>query len=50
MHDVLFLRSQWEWFEEYVKRFGARYRDGHGPDELFVELYEKACAEYGISP
>jgi hypothetical protein len=50
VHDVLFLRGHLEWFEEYVKRFGARYRNARGPDELFVELYEKACAEYGISP
>lgn len=49
VHDVLFLRDRRDWFEQYVSRFGTRYRaDGRGLDPQFVEMFAKARADYGI--
>jgi hypothetical protein len=51
LHDILFLHTEREWFEEYRKRFGDRYRRRAGLAEpLFDEMYGKACAKYGIEP
>jgi hypothetical protein len=50
IHDVLFLRDRQDWFEEYVTRFGERYRtEGTGLDPQFVEMFHKARADFGIT-
>lgn len=50
LHDVLFLRNEREWFEEYRRRFGDRYGPRRtGVEPLFVKLFEQACAEYGLA-
>ncbi|MFE9775394.1 DUF6875 domain-containing protein [Streptomyces sp. NPDC005931] len=47
IHDVLFLAERREWFEEYARRFGARYHNSaHGIDPLLTEVYERARAAY----
>ncbi|GAA1927001.1 DUF6875 domain-containing protein [Streptantibioticus ferralitis] len=49
IHDVLFLSSRRDWFEEYAGQFGNRYRtSANGVDPLLAELYEQACATYGV--
>ena len=49
IHDVMFLRDRRDWFEQYVSRFGRRYRNGGlGLDPQFTELYAKASSDYGI--
>jgi hypothetical protein len=49
LHDVLFLWQRKEWFEEYLRRFGGRYQMGKDAiDPRFVELFEKARADYGL--
>jgi uncharacterized protein DUF6875 len=51
MHDVLFLANRREWFEEYVGRFGAKFRKSpRGIDPLLHKMYREACGEYGIEP
>jgi hypothetical protein len=50
VHDVLFLGDRKEWFEEYVSRFGDRYRKApENIDPVLYDAYTKACAEHGIS-
>ncbi|MYW02368.1 DUF6875 domain-containing protein [Streptomyces sp. SID3343] len=47
IHDVLFLADRREWFEEYAKRFGARYRSStRGIDPVLTEMYERARATH----
>ncbi|MBO8193920.1 polyprenyl synthetase family protein [Streptomyces oryzae] len=49
LHDVLFLTDRKEWFEEYHRRFGHHYKPGRDAlDPLFVEKFQRACAEYGV--
>lgn len=49
VHDVLFLADKKEWFEEYVARFGARYKNApNGLDPTLYELYRKAYATHGV--
>lgn len=51
MHDVLFLANRRDWFEEYVNRFGAKFRKSpRGIDPLLYKLYREACDEYGLDP
>jgi uncharacterized protein DUF6875 len=51
MHDVLFLRGKREWFEEYRRRFGEKFRKpAKRIDPLLDELYHKGCAEHSIPP
>ncbi|MFF7177379.1 DUF6875 domain-containing protein [Streptomyces sp. NPDC008121] len=48
VHDILFLGERADWFAEYHRRFGARYRsrpDGIGP--LLTTLYHKALSLHG---
>lgn len=48
VHDVLFLKDRRDWFEEYARRFGSRYRaDGRGLDPQFVETFARARADFG---
>ncbi|WP_051838204.1 DUF6875 domain-containing protein [Streptomyces sp. NRRL WC-3742] len=49
IHDVLFLSNRRDWFEEYARRFGPRYRtSANGVDPLLAEMYERACARHGV--
>lgn len=49
IHDVLFLADRRDWFEEYARRFGIRYRNSaHGVDPLLTKVYEHACAVHGL--
>jgi hypothetical protein len=49
VHDVLFLAEKKEWFEEYVVRFGARYKNTpNGLDPTLCELFWKAYAIHGV--
>ncbi|MGO4422546.1 DUF6875 domain-containing protein, partial [Streptomyces sp. MCAF7] len=49
LHDVLFLKDRKEWFEEYHRRFGSHYKPSRDAIEpLFVELFQRACAEHGV--
>ncbi|MGW6918975.1 DUF6875 domain-containing protein [Kitasatospora sp. NPDC054939] len=49
IHDVLFLSDRRDWFAEYVRRFGRRYRSSaHGVDPVLAEQYERACRLHGI--
>ncbi|MGI5347065.1 polyprenyl synthetase family protein [Streptomyces sp. CA-250714] len=48
LHDILFLKDRREWFEEYDRRFGHHFKPGRDAiDPLFVELFQRARAEYG---
>lgn len=49
LHDVLFLRERRDWFLEYLRRFGPRYRAGKESIEpLFVQMFEQSRAKYGL--
>jgi hypothetical protein len=49
VHDVLFLADKKEWFEEYIARFGTRYKKTpNGLDPALHELYWKACITHGV--
>ncbi|KUO06369.1 DUF6875 domain-containing protein [Streptomyces sp. DSM 15324] len=48
VHDILFLGERADWFAQYHRRFGERYRsgsDGAGP--LLMTAYHKALALHG---
>ncbi|MEU3606810.1 DUF6875 domain-containing protein [Streptomyces sp. NPDC035033] len=48
VHDILFLGERADWFAQYHRRFGERYRSrpaGIGP--LLTTLYHKALALHG---
>ncbi|MFR0356709.1 DUF6875 domain-containing protein [Streptomyces sediminimaris] len=48
VHDILFLGERADWFTEYHRRFGERYRsrpDGIGP--LLTTMYHKALTLHG---
>jgi uncharacterized protein DUF6875 len=51
MHDVLFLSNRREWFQEFVNRFGSKFRKSpRGIDPLLYKIYRKACEDYDIPP
>ncbi|QFZ20668.1 DUF6875 domain-containing protein [Saccharothrix syringae] len=50
VHDVLFLGERREWFEEYLSRFGARFRKPDRIDAVLYEAYLAACARHRITP
>lgn len=51
LHDVLFLHDRPDWFAEYRRRFGSDYEARRKSVEpLFADLFDKACAEYGVAP
>jgi uncharacterized protein DUF6875 len=50
LHDILFLNNHKEWFNEYCRRFGDRYRDdANNIDPVFTELFRNACKEHGVA-
>lgn len=46
MHDILFLDERGDWFIEYDRRFGRRYRNPGRIDPLFTERYHAAVARW----
>jgi hypothetical protein len=49
LHDILFLTEEKDWFDEYRLRFGDHFQPRRDAlDPLFVELFQNACARYGI--
>ncbi|KAK1184905.1 polyprenyl synthetase family protein [Streptomyces sp. NBS 14/10] len=49
LHDILFLKDRKDWFDEYHRRFGSHYKPSRDAIEpLFVELFQRACAEHGV--
>ncbi|MFD4799202.1 DUF6875 domain-containing protein [Streptomyces anulatus] len=48
VHDILFLGDRPDWFAEYHRRFGEKYRNRSGGlGELLTGLYQKALALHG---
>lgn len=47
LHDILFLHGRADWFEEYVIRFGHRYRRSAKPvDSIFAALFDRAMRTF----
>ncbi|MFF2142916.1 DUF6875 domain-containing protein [Kitasatospora sp. NPDC058190] len=48
VHDILFLGERGDWFAEYHRRFGERFRrQAKGIDPLLMTHYHKALALHG---
>ncbi|GAA2574715.1 MULTISPECIES: DUF6875 domain-containing protein [Streptomyces] len=48
VHDILFLGERADWFAQYHRRFGERYRsESNGIGPLLTTLYHKALALHG---